>query len=92
MSHSFWADILMQRISYKRLLSKLYNVYPQISFVRTWLIKVSTHMAYNYLRNKKIEKNKYENMVESESSNIVLIEDMAIMNIEVKMIRKILDS
>ncbi|NMB95300.1 MAG: sigma-70 family RNA polymerase sigma factor [Clostridiaceae bacterium] len=71
---------------------KLYNVYPQISFVRTWLIKVSTRLAYNYLRNKKIEKNKYENMVESESSNIVLIEDMAIMNIEVKMIRKILDS
>jgi len=71
---------------------KLYNAYHQVSFVRPWFIKVSTRLAYNYLRNKKIEKSKYEDMAEFESANIVLIEDMVIMNTEVKMIRKILDS
>ncbi|HHV95570.1 MAG TPA: sigma-70 family RNA polymerase sigma factor [Clostridiaceae bacterium] len=70
---------------------KLYDVYPQVSFVRTWLIKVSTRLAYNYLRNKKIEKSKYEDMVESKSSNMISIEDAAVINTEMRMIRKILD-
>jgi RNA polymerase sigma factor (sigma-70 family) len=69
---------------------KLYNSPPAHSNTVAWLSKVASNMAYNYLRDEKIKKNKEPAIAEDEAEKVILIEDRAIKNQEIRLIKKVL--
>ncbi|MDP4093786.1 MAG: sigma-70 family RNA polymerase sigma factor [Bacillota bacterium] len=71
---------------------KLYDIPPSHSNVAAWLIKVSTNLSYNFIRGDKIRKEKDPAVAENEATNVISIEDAAIRNMEIRSIKKVLDS
>ncbi len=68
---------------------KLYNNPPKHSNVIAWLSKIASNLSYNYLRDEKRKKGKEKVLLED--NKIISIEDAAIKNQEIRLIRKILD-
>lgn len=71
---------------------KLYDSPPGHSNTIAWLTRVATNLAYNYLRDEKVKKNKEPLVSEDDSDKIISIEDIAIRNHEIRLVRKILNS
>lgn len=71
---------------------KLYNSPPDHSNTIAWLTRVATNMAYNYLRDEKVKKNKEPLVSEDDASKVISIEDVVIKNHEIRLIRKVLNS
>ncbi len=71
---------------------KLYNIPPSHTNIVAWLTKVSTNLTYNYLRSLKTRQSKEPAAEEIEASNVISIEDAAIKNLEIRSIKKVLDS
>jgi len=71
---------------------KLYKSPPEHPNIIAWLTTVASNLAYNYLRGEKVKKNKEPSVYEDEASNVISIEDTAIRNYEIRLIRKVLNS
>ncbi|MGE5328503.1 MAG: sigma-70 family RNA polymerase sigma factor [Deltaproteobacteria bacterium] len=71
---------------------KLYNSPPSHSNTIAWLTTVATNLVYNYLRNEKVKKNKEPSVYENDANKVISIEDTAIRNHEIRLIRKVLSS
>ncbi|MGD8401509.1 MAG: RNA polymerase sigma factor SigX [Bacillota bacterium] len=68
---------------------RLLGTPPTHSNVPAWLVKVATNLAYNYLRNEK-RKRGHGPVEDCEAANVVLIEDLAIKNAEIRLTKKVL--
>jgi RNA polymerase sigma factor (sigma-70 family) len=71
---------------------KLYNTPPQHDNIAAWLFRVANNLAYNYLRNGRLRKSKESFVLEEECDKVVSIEDTAIRNHEVRLVKKVLNS
>ena len=70
---------------------KLYNNPPGHANVAAWLFRVANNLAYNYLRDEKVRKNKEPAVSAEDEDKIISIEDAAIRNQEIRTIRKVLN-
>ncbi|WP_282433065.1 RNA polymerase sigma factor SigX [Desulfosporosinus youngiae] len=71
---------------------KLYNSPPAHDNTGAWLSKVATNLAYNYIRDQKTRRSK-EPVIEGHMvSNVISIEEIAIKNSEVRLVRKLLNN
>jgi RNA polymerase sigma factor (sigma-70 family) len=68
---------------------KLYKNPPCHSNIIGWLTKVSANLSFNYLRSRRTRTAREVDAVQDDE--IVSIEESAIKNCEIKMIRKVLD-
>lgn len=70
---------------------KLYQSPPQeLRNPAGWLIKVSTNLAYNYIKSEKSRQDREMLKLEESMSKIISLEDLAIKSAEVRTVRKIL--
>jgi len=69
---------------------KLYDAPPRHANVAAWLFRVANNLAYNYLRDEKVRKNKEPAVSVDEDDKVISIEDAVIRNQEIRTIKKIL--
>lgn len=72
--------------------AKLYKAPPEHSNTVAWLSRVTSNLAYNHIRDEKGRKIKEPDLAEDEADKVILIEDRAIRNQEVRLVRKTLGS
>lgn len=63
---------------------------PGHSNTAAWLSRVTSNLAYNYIRDEKGRRNKDRAVSEDDAEKVVSIEDRAVRNHEIRLIRKVL--
>lgn len=71
--------------------TKLYNSPPAHNNIEAWLKRVSTNLAYNFVRDEKSKINKHEKLLNGISMQVESAENRAVINIEYYMTKKILN-
>lgn len=71
---------------------KLHNVPPSHANTGAWLMKTATNLSYNYMRGDRVKRSKEPVIAENEMSNVISIEDAAIRDLEIRSVRKALNS
>jgi len=71
---------------------KLHKLPPSHTNIGAWLMKIATNLSYNYMRGDRVKRSKIPILAENEMNNVISIEDAAIKNLEIRSIRKALNS
>jgi RNA polymerase sigma factor (sigma-70 family) len=69
---------------------KLHKIPPSHTNIGAWLMKIATNLSYNYMRADRVKRAKMPVLAEHEMSNVISIEDAAIKDLEIRLIRKAL--
>jgi RNA polymerase sigma factor (sigma-70 family) len=72
--------------------AKLYKTPPTHSNTIAWLSKVTSNLAYNYLRDEKGRKSKDVVYAEDDVEKVISIDDRVIRNQEIRLTKKVLSS
>jgi RNA polymerase sigma factor (sigma-70 family) len=70
--------------------AKLYKAPPAHGNTIAWLSRVTSNLAYNHIRDEKGRKGKEPVLAEDDAEKVISIEERAIRNQEVRLVRKVL--